>query len=228
MLTLSMIKKEISYLKIDKGQYVALVGPSGCGKSTLLKLLLGFEEPLKGSIFYDNKNIDNIDKRELRKKLGVVLQNGQLISGSIAENITIADPDISQSRLKEVIKEAGLESDIKGMPMGIHTVIQEGAGTISGGQKQRILVARAIVNKPNVIYFDEATSALDNATQTIVTNSLEAIEGTKIVIAHRLSTIINCDKIFVMDKGSIMEQGNYEELMKEEGIFYKLASRQLA
>jgi ATP-binding cassette subfamily C protein len=207
---------------------VALVGPSGCGKSTLLKLLLGFEEPLKGSIFYDNKNIDNIDKRELRKKLGVVLQNGQLISGSIAENITIADPDISQTRLKEVIKEAGLESDIKGMPMGIHTVIQEGAGTISGGQKQRILVARAIVNKPNVIYFDEATSALDNATQTIVTNSLEAIEGTKIVIAHRLSTIINCDKIFVMDKGRVIEQGNYEELMKEEGIFYKLASRQLA
>jgi ATP-binding cassette subfamily C protein len=221
------ILKDIN-IKIEKGQYVALVGPSGCGKSTLLKLLLGFEEPLKGSIFYDNKNIDNIDKRELRKKLGVVLQNGQLISGSIAENITIADPDISQTRLKEVIKEAGLESDIKGMPMGIHTVIQEGAGTISGGQKQRILVARAIVNKPNVIYFDEATSALDNATQTIVTNSLEAIEGTKIVIAHRLSTIINCDKIFVMDKGRVIEQGNYEELMKEEGIFYKLASRQLA
>ena len=215
-------------IHIKAGEYVGIVGSSGCGKSTLLKLLLGFEKPDVGKIYYDGKDIDAMDKREMRKKFGVVLQDGGLISGSIFENITITAPGTNLERVKEVVREVGLESDIAQMPMGLHTVLSENSGTISGGQQQRILIARAIVNRPKIIYFDEATSALDNVTQAMVCESLEKIQATKVVIAHRLSTVINCDRILVMDKGRIIEQGNYEELMEKRGRFYELAVRQMA
>lgn len=212
---------------IKPGEYVGVVGSSGCGKSTLLKLLLGFETPKSGKIFYDGKDIDAMDKRELRKKFGVVLQNGGLISGSISENITITAPGTSLKRVKEVIKEVGLEEDIASMPMGLHTMVTEGGGTVSGGQQQRILIARAIVGKPKVLFFDEATSALDNTTQALVCESLEKLGATRLVIAHRLSTVMNCDRILVMDRGQIVEEGNYEQLMEKKGLFYQLASRQI-
>jgi len=212
---------------IRAGEYVGIVGSSGCGKSTLMKLLLGFEKPKNGKIFYDGKDIDTMDKRELRKKFGVVLQNGGLISGSISENITITAPGTPLKRVKEVINEVGLAEDIAAMPMGIHTMVTEGGGTISGGQQQRILIARAIVGKPKILFFDEATSALDNATQALVCESLEKLGSTRLVIAHRLSTVMNCDRILVMDKGQIVEQGNYGQLMEQKGLFYRLASRQI-
>ena len=131
-------------------------------------------------------------------------------------------------RVKESVREVGLEDDIKQMPMGLNTVISENCGTISGGQAQRILLARAIVGKPKIIFLDEATSALDNVTQKQVTDSLESLSATKVVIAHRLSTVVNCDRIFVMDAGQIIEEGNYAELMEKKGRFYELAVRQLA
>ena len=140
-------------LNIKPGEYVGLVGPSGCGKSTLMKLLLGFEKPTQGKIYYDNKDIDSIDKRELRKKMGVVLQDGKLISGSIFENITITAPNATISDVKQVIKNVGLEKDIQEMPMGLHTVLSEDCGTISGGQQQRILIARAIIANPKILFF---------------------------------------------------------------------------
>lgn len=214
-------------LNIKPGEYVGIVGPSGCGKSTLMKLLLGFEKTGSGKIYYDNKDIDSIDKRELRKKMGVVLQDGKLISGSIFENITITSPKSTFNDVKEVIKSVGLEDDIKGMPMGLHTVLSEDCGTISGGQQQRILIARAIIANPKILFFDEATSALDNITQRMVCETLEKMDATRIIIAHRLSTIINCDRIIVMNAGRIVEQGNYEELMANKGLFYQLASRQI-
>lgn len=214
--------------QIDEGEYIGIVGASGCGKSTLLKLLLGFEKPQQGKIFYDGKDIDSMDKRELRKKFGVVLQDGNLISGSIYENIIITSPSSSMKRVNQVIEEVGLKKDLEDMPMGLHTVLSENSGTISGGQQQRILIARAIVGKPKVLFFDEATSALDNVTQSMVCESLGKLNATRIVIAHRLSTVIDCDRIFVMDKGKIVEQGNYEQLMEEKGIFYQLACRQMA
>ena len=213
---------------IKAGEYVGIVGSSGCGKSTLLKLLLGFEKPDVGKVYYDGKDIDSMDKRELRKKFGVVLQDGKLISGSIFENITITAPGTKLERVKQVVKEVGLEDDINQMPMGLHTVLSENSGTISGGQQQRILIARAIVNKPKIIFFDEATSALDNVTQSMVCDSLERLKATKVVIAHRLSTVMNCDRILVMDKGKIVEQGSYEELMDMKGLFYQLAIRQIS
>lgn len=215
-------------LNIKPGEYVGLVGPSGCGKSTLMKLLLGFEKPTQGKIYYDNKDIDSIDKRELRKKMGVVLQDGKLISGSIFENITITAPNATVLDVEQTIKAVGLEKDIQDMPMGLHTILSEDCGTISGGQQQRILIARAIVSKPRILFFDEATSALDNVTQSMVSEALERMDATRIVIAHRLSTIIKCDRIIVLEAGRIVEQGNYEELMEHKGLFYKLASRQLS
>ena len=214
-------------LHIDAGEYVAIVGPSGCGKSTLLKLLLGFEKPKKGKIFYDNKDIDYLDKRELRKKFGVVLQDGGLISGSIYDNIRVGSPDVDMGRVEEVIEEVGLKDDIAGMPMGLHTMVSEGAGTISGGQSQRIMIARAIAGKPRILFFDEATSALDNVTQNLIVDTLEKIKATKVVIAHRLSTVKRCDRIIVMDGGHIIEEGNFETLMEKKGFFYDLAVRQL-
>lgn len=214
-------------MHINAGEYIGIVGSSGCGKSTLLKLLLGFEKPQIGSVYYDGRDIEGLDKRELRKKFGVVLQDGGLIAGSIADNIKIASPNVRMRRLEEAIREVGLEEDIKRMPMGLHTVVSEGAGTISGGQKQRILIARAIVGKPKVIFLDEATSALDNVTQKQVVDTLEKLDSTKVVIAHRLSTVKNCDRIFVMDAGRVAEQGSYDELMEKKGLFYELAKRQI-
>ena len=215
-------------LNIRSGEYIGIVGSSGCGKSTLLKLLLGFEKPNTGKIYYDNKDIDSVDKRELRKKMGVVLQDGKLISGSIFENITITRPSATTKDVNKVIKDVGLEKDIKEMPMGLHTVLSEDCGTISGGQQQRILIARAVISQPKILIFDEATSALDNVTQKMVCDTIEKMDSTRIVIAHRLSTIMNCDRIIVMDKGRIAEQGNYDELMKMGGLFYQLASRQIS
>lgn len=212
---------------IKKGEYIGIVGSSGSGKSTLLKLLLGFEKPTQGKIYYDDMDIDSLDKRELRKKFGVVLQDGQMISGSIYENIMITSGNVSEKKVQQIIKMVGLENDIRQMPMGIHTVVSEGSGTISGGQRQRILIARAIANNPRILYFDEATSALDNVNQALVCESLEKLHATRVVIAHRLSTVMNCDRILVLEQGELVEQGSYQELMEKKGRFYQLASRQM-
>jgi ATP-binding cassette subfamily C protein len=220
------VLKDVSF-RIKPGEYIGIVGSSGCGKSTLLKLLLGFETPQSGRVYYDGRDIDSIDKRELRKRLGVVLQNGGLITGSIYDNVTITTPYATKEQVEQAIRDVGLEKDIAGMPMGLHTVLSEGEGSVSGGQRQRILIARAIVGQPKILYFDEATSALDNATQAAVCEGLENLYVTRVAIAHRLSTIMHCDRIFVMDDGKIVEEGTYEQLMEKQGLFYRLASRQM-
>ena len=217
--------KDLS-MNIKKGEYVAIVGSSGCGKSTLLKLMLGFETPQNGKIYYDKKDLSVVDKRELRKQFGVVLQNGALISGSIKSNITVTKPDATNEEIEKVLKNVAFYDDVDNLPMGLNTPLSEGSGGISGGQKQRILIARALISDPKVLFFDEATSALDNRTQDIVTRSISELDCTRIVIAHRLSTIINCDRIFVMDKGEIVEEGNYQELIDKKGLFYRLSLRQ--
>lgn len=214
-------------LDIKAGEYIGIVGSSGCGKSTLLKLLLGFESPQAGQISYDGNDLKTINKNALRKQMGVVLQNGKLIAGSIYENITITAPQATQKDVERVIQEVGLADDIAKMPMRLQTVLSETSGTISGGQQQRILIARAIISKPSILIFDEATSALDNITQEMVSESLDKMHVTRIVVAHRLSTIQNCDRILVMDKGKIVEEGNYNKLMAEKGLFYEMAERQI-
>lgn len=215
-------------LQIHPGEYVAIVGPSGCGKSTLLKLLLGFETPTQGKIRYDGKSLSGLDAHSLRRNLGVVLQDGKLIAGSIYDNITITCPNPTMKAVNEVIEAVGLKADIGQMPMGVQTVLSESGNTISGGQQQRILIARAIMNKPQVLFFDEATSALDNLTQAKVCQSLDDMHVTRVVIAHRLSTIQNCDRILVFNNGQIQEEGNFESLMAQKGLFYNMAKRQIA
>ncbi len=214
-------------LKIEAGQFVAFVGSSGCGKSTLFRLLLGFEVPESGAIYYDGKDLSGLDVQAVRRQMGVVLQTSKLASGDIFTNI-IGSSNLTINDAWEAARLAGIEDDIKRLPMGMHTVISEGGGGFSGGQRQRLLIARAVVNKPRILLFDEATSALDNLTQSAVSRSLESLQTTRIVIAHRLSTIMNADRIYVVDKGNIVQSGSYNELMAQEGLFRELALRQLA
>lgn len=213
-------------LKIKPGQYVAIVGKTGCGKSTLLRLLLGFEKPQKGAVYYDGKDIETIDLRSLRKKIGVVTQNGKLFQGDIYSNIVISAPYLSVDDAWRAAELADIAEDIKKMPMGMHTIISEGSGGISGGQKQRLMIARAVAPNPKVLMFDEATSALDNITQKKVSEALDGLKCTRIVIAHRLSTIKQCDRIIVLDGGKINEDGTYDELIERKGNFYELVERQ--
>lgn len=222
-----LVLKDVS-LQIKEGEYIGLVGTSGSGKSTLFRILLGFEKPEAGRVYYNGQDLGKVDIRAVRKQLGVVLQNGQLMTGDIYSNIVGANPNLTIDDAWAAAKMAGLDQDIREMPMGMHTVISEGAGTFSGGQKQRLLIARAIVKKPRIIYFDEATSALDNRTQAIVSESLDKLKATRVVIAHRLSTIVTCNRIIVLDQGRIIETGTYEQLMQQDGVFATLAKRQLA
>ena len=214
-------------LSIKAGEYVAIVGGSGSGKSTIMRLLLGFENPENGRIYYSGKDLDTIDIRAVRSQLGVVLQNGKLLSGDIFTNIIGTSAILTIEDAWDAADKAGLKEDILLMPMKMHTFISEGSGSISGGQRQRMLIARAIVKKPKILFLDEATSALDNRTQAIVTRSLNQLNSTRIVIAHRLSTVMACDRIIVLERGKIVEQGTYDVLMENKGYFYELAKRQL-
>ncbi len=213
-------------LKIRPGQYVALVGATGCGKSTLLRLMLGFEQPQKGAVYYDGRDLAGIDLKSLRRRIGVVMQNGKLFSGDIFSNITISAPWLTLDDAWEAAELAGIADDIRRMPMGMHTIISEGAGGVSGGQRQRLMIARAIAPKPRILMFDEATSALDNLTQKKVSESLDQLKCTRIVIAHRLSTIRQCDRILYLEGGRILEDGTYDELIEKGGKFAELVARQ--
>ena len=182
-------------------------------------------------INYIAKNVSGtavFDLSTLRSKIGTVMQNGELFQGTIFENITITAPKATLDDAWAAAETAGIANDIRDMPMGMHTLVSAGQGGISGGQKQRILIARAIVGKPKILIFDEATSALDNLTQRQISSALDKMGCTRIVIAHRLSTIRHCDRILVLDKGSIAEEGSYKQLIANGGIFSELVKRQRA
>ena len=213
-------------LKIRAGEYIAIVGSTGCGKSTLVRLMLGFETPEKGAVYFDGKDLSGLDLRSLRRRIGTVTQDGSLFQGDIYSNIVISAPQLTLDDAWAAAELAGIADDIRAMPMGMQTMISEGQGGISGGQKQRLMIARAVAPKPKILIFDEATSALDNRTQKQVSEALDALKCTRIVIAHRLSTIKNCDRILVLDKGQILEDGTYDELIAKNGFFAELVERQ--
>lgn len=213
-------------LKIKPGEYVAIVGATGCGKSTLMRLLLGFETPQRGSIYYDKRDITKIDAESLRRKIGVVMQDGKLFLGDIYSNIIIAAPEATLDEAWEAAEIASIADDIREMPMGMSTMISEGQGGISGGQKQRLMIARAVASKPKILMLDEATSALDNITQKKVTEAVNSLDCTRVVIAHRLSTIQHADRIIYLDQGKIIEEGTYDELIAKDSSFARLVERQ--
>ena len=219
-----LVLKDVN-MSIKKGEFVAVVGSSGAGKSTLMRMLLGFEKPESGAIFFDSQDISSIDIGSLRRQLGVVLQNDTVLQGTVLQNI-VGSSGLKEEDAWEAARKVSFDKDIAEMPMGMFTMIPAGGATLSGGQLQRLIIARAIIRNPSVLIFDEATSALDNLTQLSVRKSLDELKVTRIIIAHRLSTIINADKIYVMKDGQVVEQGKYEELMKMDGYFALLAKRQ--
>ncbi|HOC17345.1 MAG TPA: NHLP bacteriocin export ABC transporter permease/ATPase subunit [Vicinamibacterales bacterium] len=221
-----LVLQDISF-RVEPGEFVAFVGPSGSGKSTLLRLLLGFESPETGTIYYDGHDLGSVDVSAVRSQIGVVLQSSKLMAGDVFTNIVGSAP-LTLDEAWEAAEMAGFADDIRAMPMGMHTMISEGASTLSGGQRQRLLIARALVRRPRLIFFDEATSALDNRTQEIVSRSLERMNATRLVIAHRLSTIRHADRIFVVDRGRLVQEGSFDELSRQPGLFAQLIARQVA
>lgn len=213
-------------LSAKAGEFIAIVGASGCGKSTLIRLLLGFETVAGGSVLLDGKNVDELDILSVRRQMGIVLQNSRPMPGSLYENI-VGSTDNGLEQAWEAAREAGLAEDIERMPMGMHTMVTEG-GSLSGGQMQRLMIARAVINKPRILILDEATSALDNRVQAIVTESLDKLSVTRIVVAHRLSTVAKANRIYVLEAGRVVEQGDFQQLMRMNGRFAALAAAQIA
>lgn len=221
-----LILKNIN-LKINDGEFVAIVGGSGSGKSTLLRILLGFEEYQQGTISFNGIDMRSLDIRTIRDQTGVVLQDGKIMEGTVLYNI-IGTSDHTVDEAWAAAKLAGCDKDIEGLEQKMNTILPAGGGILSGGQQQRIIIARALIRNPKLLIFDEATSALDNDTQKTVTENLNKLKVTKIVIAHRLSTIKDADVIVVIEKGEVMEKGSYEELIKKKGFFFELVKNQMS
>jgi ATP-binding cassette subfamily C protein len=191
-----------------------------------MRLLLGFEQPESGSVFYDGQDLSTLDVREVRRQIGVVIQNAKLMQGSIFSNIA-GTSTINLDQAWKAARMVGLEEDIRAMPMGMQTMISAGGGTLSGGQQQRVLIARALAQSPRILFMDEATSALDNESQKVVTNSLASLKVTRVVIAHRLTTVQDADCIAVLEEGHITESGTHTQLMQKKGVYYDLVKRQM-
>jgi ATP-binding cassette subfamily C protein len=214
-------------IEAQPGEFIAIVGPSGAGKSSLLRLLLGFEQAQRGTVLYDGQNLLRVDRVSLRRQLGVVLQDARLMPGDLYSNI-VGSAVLGEDEAWSALRLAGLEDDVRKLPMQLHTVVTDGGGGLSGGQRQRLMIARAVVAKPRVLIFDEATSALDAKTQEDVANSLANLQATRIVVAHRLSTIRKADRIYVLHNHQILQVGTYQELSSQPGFFAEFARRQLA
>lgn len=205
-------------IQAEPGEFIAIVGPSGCGKSTLVRMLLGFETPENGAVYYDDKDLAHLNLKAVRNQMRVILQNSSIIDGTIRDNI-LGGSIANDAEIMQAVKKAGFEEDLKLLPMGLATALTTGGLTLSGGQRQRLLIARALLTKAPILIWDEATNALDNQTQAVVFQNLEKLEMTRIVIAHRVSTIHRANRIYVMDKGRIIESGTFSELSSREGLF---------
>lgn len=216
---------------VNKGETIAFVGPSGSGKSTLVKLLVGLYTPLEGNVMYNNINYNEIEIDELRSQLGFVTQDTQLFSGTIKENLLFVKPNATKEQINEALEMASCNNLLARSEKGIYTVIGEGGMKLSGGEKQRLSIARALLRKPKLLVFDEATSALDSITEEEITNTIQQIGSIKeqitVLIAHRLSTIMHADKIFVLEKGEIIEMGKHNELLEEKGLYYAMWRQQI-
>ena len=212
-------------LRVEAGEMVALVGPSGSGKSTCLRLLLGFEQPDQGGVFFDDADLRTLDLQALRRQFGVVLQHGNPSVGTVFHNI-VGTQNVGMDEAWWAAEQAGIADDIRAMPMGMFTMVSQRAASFSGGQRQRLLLARAILRRPRLFFLDEATSALDNSTQEKIVDYLNSVGAGRLVIAHRLSTIRRADRIYVLDGGRVVEEGRFDTLIAQGGLFSRLAARQ--
>lgn len=221
---------DISF-EVKNGETIAFVGPSGSGKSTLVKLLVGLYRPKEGAIFYNNINGNEFDFDELRNQIGFVTQDTQLFAGSIKENLLFVNPDATDEDLQIALKKSSATALIERAEKGIETVIGEGGFKLSGGEKQRIAIARALLRKPHLLIFDEATSALDSITEEEITSTIKEVSKDKeqitVLIAHRLSTIMHADRIYVLEKGKVIETGSHENLLEEKGLYYAMWRQQI-
>jgi ATP-binding cassette subfamily B protein len=216
---------------VNRGETVAFVGPSGSGKTTLMKLLVGLYRPQDGKILYNGLDENEINFEDLRKQIGFVTQDTQLFSGTIKDNLLFVNPGASETELQEALEKASCQNLLKRADKGIDSLIGEGGLKLSGGEKQRISIARALLRKPRVLLFDEATSALDSITEEEITETIRNISKRKeqitLLIAHRLSTIMHADRIYVLEKGEIVETGSHDELLVEKGLYYAMWRQQI-
>lgn len=219
------VLEDVSFVA-KPGEFVAIVGPSGSGKSTCIRLMLGFERPETGAVLVDGREIDGLNMHLVRRQLGVVLQNGRPLVGDIFHNI-IGSLPLSQEDAWRAARLVGLEEEIRSMPMGMFTFVNQRGVSFSGGQRQRLLLARAVVKSPRILLLDEATSAIDNRTQDLVTRNLSELGATRVVVAHRLSTIRHADRIYVLERGRIVDQGTFDELIVRGGLFTRMAQCQM-
>jgi ATP-binding cassette subfamily B protein len=216
---------------VNNGQTIAFVGPSGSGKTTLVKLLVGLYQPIEGMVLYNSASGKEIDLDQLREKIGFVTQDTQLFSGTIRENLQFVKPNASDEDCLRVLQQAACQNLMARADKGLDTVIGEGGVKVSGGEKQRLSIARALLRNPDILVFDEATSSLDSITEEEITATIRDVSvltsHITILIAHRLSTIRHADKIYVLEKGQIIEQGKHEDLLVEKGLYYAMWRQQV-
>lgn len=222
--------EDISF-EVKKGETVAFVGPSGSGKSTLMKLLVGLYRPEKGTILYNGIDENNVNFEDLRNQIGFVTQDTQLFSGTIKENLMFVNPSATDEDLRDVLEKASCTNLLARAEKGLDTMIGEGGLKLSGGEKQRLSIARALLRKPKLLIFDEATSALDSLTEEEITHTIREVSSNNnqitILIAHRLSTIMHADRIFVLERGNVVETGTHESLRDEKGLYYAMWRQQI-
>jgi len=222
--------EEISF-EVKRGETIAFVGPSGSGKTTLVKLLVGLYHPSHGHVYYNDLSGDTIDFDELRHQIGFVTQDTQLFSGTIRENLLFVNPSATDEMISEVLKKAASQSILARADNGLDTVIGEGGLKLSGGERQRLSIARSLLRQPHLMIFDEATSALDSITEEEISKTISNITAQRqhitVMIAHRLSTIMYADKIFVLEKGRVVETGNHNALLELKGLYYAMWRQQI-
>lgn len=222
--------QEISF-EVRKGETIAFVGPSGAGKTTLVKLLVGLYKPPDGIIYYNDIAAEQIDFDELRNQIGFVTQDTQLFSGTIRENLIFVNPQATDEECNEVLEKSAAQSLMARADKGLDTLIGEGGVKVSGGEKQRLSIARALLRRPNLLVFDEATSSLDSLTEEDITETIKEISASRhlitILIAHRLSTVMHAERIYVLEKGRIVESGSHEYLVELKGLYYAMWRQQI-
>ena len=213
-------------LRAEPGEFIAVVGETGCGKSTLLRLALGLHDPTAGVVRYDEHDLASLDRRSVRRQVGVVMQNGSLRQGTILQNIVGVSRNVDVAAAWRAARQAAVAADIEAMPMQLFTPVGESDVTYSGGQAQRIMIAAALAREPRIVFLDEATSWLDTGAQSAVMSAIESLTITRVVVAHRLSTIRGADRIYVMHEGRVVQEGGFDELFETPGRFRELMLRQ--